>query len=95
MLTQTTDNGSITSLTSTLEKVVYQSRQPHDRCYGAFEGDGVAVLILDLCEGVLNEWDELSDSNHAEAISLIEDHDFLQISSVQVGTGPSSYWDSS
>ena len=49
----------------TLEKA-YQSRRRHDhiapRCYGAFEGDGVAVLILDLCDGVLNEWGELSDS---------------------------------
>ncbi len=48
----------------TLEKA-YQSHQPHDRiaprCYGAFEGDTVAVLILDLCDGVLNEWEELND----------------------------------
>ena len=48
----------------TLEKA-YQSRRLHDRiaprCYGAFEGDGVIVLILDLCDGVLNEWGELSD----------------------------------
>ena len=49
----------------TLEKA-YQSCKPHDRitprCYGAFEGDGVAVLILDSCDGVLNEWGELTDS---------------------------------
>ena len=48
----------------TLENA-YRSCQPHDRiaprCYGAFEGDGVAVLILDLCDGVLNKWGELSD----------------------------------
>ena len=48
----------------TLEKA-YQSHQLHDRiaprCYGAFEGDGVIVLILDLCYGVLNEWGELSN----------------------------------
>ncbi|KAF5379222.1 hypothetical protein D9615_005925 [Tricholomella constricta] len=48
----------------TLEKA-YQSGQLRDhiapRCYGAFEGDGVDVLILDLCDGVLNEWGELSD----------------------------------
>ena len=31
-------------------------------CYGAFEGDGVDVLVLDLCDGTLNTWDELSDS---------------------------------
>ena len=49
----------------TLEKA-YQSRQLHDRiapqCYGAFEGNGVAILILDLCDGILNEWGELNNS---------------------------------
>jgi hypothetical protein len=30
------------------------------RCYGAFEGEGVDVLILDLCDGDLNAWEELS-----------------------------------
>ena len=74
-----------------LEKA-YQSRQPHDRiaprCYGAFEGNDMAVLILDSCDGVLNDWGELSDSeavsssNHAEAIAFIDDHNFLQISIV-------------
>jgi hypothetical protein len=48
----------------TLEKA-YRSRQLHDRiaprCYGAFEGDGVVVLVLDLYDGILNEWGELSD----------------------------------
>ena len=48
----------------TLEKA-YQSRQLHDRiaprCYGAFESDGMAVLILDICDGVLKEWGDLSD----------------------------------
>ena len=48
----------------TLEKA-YQSCQPHDRiaprCYGAFQGDGVAVLILDSCDGVLNELGGLTD----------------------------------
>lgn len=47
-----------------LEKA-YQAGQLRDRitprCYGAFEGDGVNVLILDLCDGILNEWGELSD----------------------------------
>jgi hypothetical protein len=47
-----------------LEKA-YQSRQLHHRiaprCYGAFEGDGMVVLILDLCDDILNEWGELSD----------------------------------
>jgi hypothetical protein len=44
----------------------YQSGQLHERiaprCYGAFEGNGVDVLILDLCNGILNAWDELSAS---------------------------------
>jgi hypothetical protein len=44
----------------------YQSGRLHDRiaprCYGAFEGNGVDILILDLCDGVLNVWDELSAS---------------------------------
>jgi hypothetical protein len=45
---------------------VYRSGQLHDRialrCYGAFEGNGTDILILDLCDGVLNTWDELSAS---------------------------------
>jgi hypothetical protein len=44
----------------------YQSGQLRDRiaprCYGAFEGNGVDVLILDLCDGILTVWDELSAS---------------------------------
>ena len=47
----------------TLEKV-YHSGQLRDpiapRCYGVFKGNHVEVLILDLCEGVLNQWGELS-----------------------------------
>ena len=49
----------------TLEEA-YQSRQPRGRispcCYGAFEGDGVDVIVLELCGGILREWYELSDS---------------------------------
>ena len=47
----------------TLEKA-YQSGQlsvpiaPH--CYGAFKGHGVDGLILDLCDGVLKDWDDLT-----------------------------------
>jgi hypothetical protein len=44
----------------------YQSGQLRNRiaprCYGAFEGNGIDVLILDLCDGILNSWDELSAS---------------------------------
>ena len=44
----------------------YHSGQLHDpvapRCYGAFKGNHVDLLILDLCEGILNEWVELSIS---------------------------------
>ena len=46
-----------------MEKV-YHSGQLRDRiaprCYGAFKGNRVNVLILDLCEGVLNQGGELS-----------------------------------
>jgi hypothetical protein len=49
----------------TLENA-YASGQLHGRitprCYGAFEGDHMDVLILDLCEGMLNAWDELDTS---------------------------------
>jgi hypothetical protein len=42
----------------------YQSGKLPDRiaprCYGAFKGNRVDVLILDLCEGILNQWGELS-----------------------------------
>ena len=48
----------------TLEKA-YQSGRLRNRiaprCYGAFDGDGMGILILDLCDGVLNHWGELSD----------------------------------
>lgn len=47
-------------------EAAYQSKQLCDRitpcCYGAFEGNGVDALILDLCDGVLNSWDGLSAS---------------------------------
>jgi hypothetical protein len=47
-------------------EAAYQSKRLRDRitprCYGAFEGDGVDVLILDLCDSILNTWDELSSS---------------------------------
>jgi hypothetical protein len=32
------------------------------RCYGGFEGSRMDVLILDLCDGILNSWDDLSAS---------------------------------
>jgi len=60
----------------TLEKA-YQSRQLRHRiaprCYGAFEGDGVVVLILDLCDGILNEWEELSDPERSQVYKLVRD----------------------
>jgi len=49
----------------TLEEA-YQSGRLCDlitpRCYGAFEGDGIYVLILELCDGILGAWKELNDS---------------------------------
>ncbi|KIL58963.1 hypothetical protein M378DRAFT_27259 [Amanita muscaria Koide BX008] len=60
----------------TLEKA-YQSSQLDDRiaprCYGAFKGDGVDVLILDLCDGVLDEWGELSDPERSQIYKLVQD----------------------
>ena len=54
----------------TLDKA-YHSGQLRDRiaprCYGVFKGNRVDVLILYLCEGILNQWGELSD--HAVSIS--------------------------
>ena len=32
------------------------------RCYGAFEGSDMDVLVLDLCDGILTSWDDLSAS---------------------------------
>jgi hypothetical protein len=44
----------------------YESGQLADRiaprCYGAFGGDYVDVLILDLYDNRLHEWDELNTS---------------------------------
>jgi hypothetical protein len=49
----------------TLE-MAYQSERLRNRitphCHGAFKGDRIDVLILELCDGVLNGWDELNDS---------------------------------
>ena len=49
----------------TLDKA-YKSGQLRDRitphCYGAFEGNGVDAIILDLCDGHLDDWDRLSAS---------------------------------
>jgi hypothetical protein len=49
----------------TLEKAS-RSGKLHDRiaprCYGAFEGDGIDVLTLDFCPGVLDSWGRLQSS---------------------------------
>jgi serine/threonine protein kinase len=48
---------------STLE-TAYQSGELRDRItphfYGAFKGDGIYVLILELCDDTLPSWEELS-----------------------------------
>ena len=55
----------------------YQSRRLHNRiaprCYGAFEGSWMDVLILDLCDGILNSWDDLSDSERYAAKIMSND----------------------
>ena len=42
----------------------YQSGQLEDRiaprCYGAFEGKNIDILILDLHDGILDPWDHLT-----------------------------------
>jgi hypothetical protein len=43
------------------------------RCYGAFEGDGVDVLILDLCDSILNTWDELGPNQQRD---ILANHNF-------------------
>lgn len=47
-------------------EAAYQSGRLRDRitpcCYGAYEGDDVDVLVLELCDGIPNTWDELSAS---------------------------------
>lgn len=44
----------------------YQSGRLHNRiapcCYGASESSGMDILILDLFDGILNSWDDLSAS---------------------------------
>ena len=48
----------------TLE-MAYRSRQLCNRitpyCYGAFKDDRTNVLVLELCDGTLNSWDELNN----------------------------------
>ena len=47
-----------------LEEAYQSGKLPHriaPHCYGAFEDDVVDVLILELCDGILSEWDELND----------------------------------
>lgn len=47
-------------------EMAYQSGKLHyhitPHCYGAFEGNNAHVLILELCHGTLNGWDELNIS---------------------------------
>ena len=49
----------------------YQSGRLHDRiaprCYGAFESSYMDVLILDLCDSILNSWSDLSASERYAA----------------------------
>ncbi|KAF8461811.1 kinase-like domain-containing protein [Russula ochroleuca] len=58
-------------------EAAYKSGQLCDRiaphCYGAYEGDGVNIIILGLCDGVLNAWDELSAPEQAQVYKLVQD----------------------
>jgi len=55
----------------------YQSKQLQGRiaprCYGAFEGRYMDVLILDLCDSILNSWDDLSVSERFDVYKLVQD----------------------
>ncbi|KAH9986750.1 hypothetical protein BJV74DRAFT_878456 [Russula compacta] len=54
----------------------YQSGRLHDhiapRCYRAFESSHMDVLILDLCDGVLNSWGDLSTSERSDIYKLVQ-----------------------
>jgi hypothetical protein len=49
----------------------YQSGRLHDRiaprCYGVFVGRYMDVLVLDLCDSIMNSWDDLSASERYAA----------------------------
>lgn len=46
----------------TLEKAYHSGRLGRPRCYGAFKGDGLDIVILELCDDMVGAWDELNDS---------------------------------
>ncbi|KAF8272453.1 hypothetical protein EI94DRAFT_1769734 [Lactarius quietus] len=56
-------------------EMAYQSRKLCDRitpyCYGAYKGDRTNVLILELCDGTLNSWDELNTSERIQVYGLV------------------------
>ncbi|KAM6493292.1 hypothetical protein JOM56_011426 [Amanita muscaria] len=60
----------------TLEKA-HQAGQLRDRiaprCYGAFKGNRMDVLILDLCDGILHEWGDLSAPERSQVYKLVQD----------------------
>ena len=72
----------------------YQTGKLRDRiaprCYGAFEGDNMYVLILELCDGILGAWKELNESER-RVIFITSDcphvdmRNLPQTSSIQVG----------
>ncbi|KAH9975465.1 hypothetical protein BGW80DRAFT_1436615 [Lactifluus volemus] len=55
----------------------YQSGRLHDRiaprCYGAFVGRYMDVLVLDLCDSIMNSWDDLSASERSKVYKLVQD----------------------
>jgi hypothetical protein len=52
-------------------EMAYQSGKLHDRitphCYGAFEGDGIDVLVLELCDGTINGCLDCSEAKPSAA----------------------------
>ncbi|KAI9465417.1 hypothetical protein BJY52DRAFT_1144063 [Lactarius psammicola] len=57
--------------------MAYESGQLRDRiaphCYGAFEGDGIDVLVLELCGDTLKGWDDLNPSERTQVYGLVWD----------------------
>ena len=80
----------------TLEEA-YQSGRLRNRiaprCYGALASDGMGIFILDLCDGVLNDWTELSDPERY-AIAIMPKQ-LLSLKIMTSRTRPSPYWDTS
>jgi hypothetical protein len=59
----------------------YQSGLLRDRiaprCYGAFEGSDMDILILELCDSILNSWGDLSASERYAAEIMSNNYSYI------------------